>query len=180
MTAAKCLSTPGALVDGEGRGWLTFGAGTARIARLGDDMTSISGKIAKIDAPHHFEANELNYINGTYIYTYNTDWQDYADWPFATGRPSVCSMVYMTGKKPLDPKSWKYRHPYMRNPGDCGFDYGNNHTHRCPFKGRQPPVPRVMAHKIRAGRGQGGGKERRTGSPLVVSPHRRSTCQGET
>lgn len=126
---------PGALVDGEGRGWLTFGAGTARIARLGDDMTSISGKIAKIDAPHHFEANELNYINGTYIYTYNTDWQDYADWPFATGRPSVCSMVYMTGKKPLDPKSWKYRHPYMRNPGDCGFDYGNNHTHLHKFRG---------------------------------------------
>lgn len=180
LDGCKVPFDPGALVDGEGRGWLTLGAGTARIARLGDDMTSISGKIAKIDAPHHFEANELNYINGTYIYTYNTGWQDYADWPFATGRPLVCSMVYMTGKKPLDPKSWKYRHPYMRNPGDCGFDYGNNHTHRCPFKGRQPPVPRVMAHKIRAGRGQGGGKERRTGSPLVVSPHRRSTCQGET
>ena len=25
----------------------------------------------------------------------------------------------------------------MRNPGDCGFDYGNNHTHLHKFRGHR-------------------------------------------
>lgn len=82
--------------------------------RLGKDMISVDGPIKPIRAPHHFEANELNYINGTYVYTYNIDWQDFSDWPLPTEKPTTCCMSYMTSKTPLVTKSWKYQHNYMK------------------------------------------------------------------
>ncbi len=137
---------PGAVIDENGVGWLAFGAGKAadgtdympgtnRIARLGEDMISIS-EVAEIPAPYHFEASELNYINGTYVYTYNNDWSDHsAQWDYDCPVPSSCSMVYMTTKTPLDPTSWEMRGEYFVNPGTAGFDYSNNHTHLHKFKG---------------------------------------------
>ena len=124
---------PGAVIDADGTGWLTVGSGKARIMRLGKDMTSIDSEIVKIPAPHHFEANELNYIDGTYVYTYNTDWQDYSDWTISDEKPTVCSMCYMTSKTPLDPESWKFRHNYLKNSGDYGYTFTNNHTHLHKF-----------------------------------------------
>lgn len=67
----KAAFDPGVVIDDKGKGWLTVGGGCARIMRLGKDMISVDGPIKPIRAPHHFEANELNYINGTYVYTYN-------------------------------------------------------------------------------------------------------------
>lgn len=99
-------------------------------------MTSIDSPIVPIYAPHHFEANELNFINGTYVYTYNTDWQDYSDWPFPTEKPTTCCMTYMTSKNPLDSCSWEYRHNYLKNPGEYGFDFSNNHTHLEKYRGK--------------------------------------------
>ena len=127
---------PGAVIDGQGNGWLAFGAGTARIMRLGPDLTSIGSEIKEIKAPHHFEANELNYINDTFVYTYNTDWKAHDDWSLSSEKPTQCSMVYMTSPTPLDPDSWQYGNNYLKNPGDYGFDYSNNHTHLQKFKGR--------------------------------------------
>ncbi|MDE6795494.1 MAG: carbohydrate-binding protein, partial [Muribaculaceae bacterium] len=80
-------------------------------------------------APHHFEANELNYINGKYVYTYNTDWQDHSDWPYEGEVPTICSMCYMTSEPPLDAASWQYGRSYLKNSGDYGYTYTNNHTH---------------------------------------------------
>ncbi len=127
---------PGAVIDSDGIGWLTIGAGNSCIMRLGADMTSIDSEIKEIKAPHHFEANELNYINGTYVYTYNTDWKDRGDWPAGREVPSICSMSYMTSKTPLDTDSWEYHHHYLANPGDYGFDYSNNHTHLHKYNGK--------------------------------------------
>lgn len=127
---------PGAVVDLDGVGWLTVGAGSSRIMRLGDDMTSIGSEIKEIRAPKHFEANELNYINGTYVYTYNNDWQERNDWAENAEVPTRCSMSYMVSRTPLEPDSWKYCHHYLKNPGDCGFDASNNHTHLHKFRGR--------------------------------------------
>lgn len=125
---------PGAMIDDNGTGWLTIGAGNSCIMRLGHDMISVGSEITEINAPHHFEANELNFINGTYVYTYNNDWQERKEWP--TGEiPPLCSMCYMTSKTPLDPGSWQYRHHYLANPGDHGFDYSNNHTHLHKYNG---------------------------------------------
>lgn len=120
---------PGVTIDDNGTGWLAVGAGKARIIRLGKDMTSIDSEITEMPAPHHFEANEINYINGTYVYTYNVDWQSHNDWPFEGEEPTICSMCYMSSKTPLDPKSWTYHHNYLKNSGDYGYAYTNNHTH---------------------------------------------------
>lgn len=127
---------PGAVIDDKGIGWLAVGGACARIMRLGKDMVSIDSSIVPIYAPHHFEANELNFINGTYVYTYNTDWQDYSDWPLPTEKPTTCCMTYMTSKNPLDSCSWEYRHNYFKNPGDYGFDFSNNHTHLEKYCGK--------------------------------------------
>lgn len=120
---------PGAVIDADGTGWLTVGAGKARIMRLGKDMVSIDSEKVPLPAPHHFEANELNVMGDTYVYTYNTDWQSHEDWPYEGEIPSICSMCYMTSRTPLDSTSWMYHRPYLKNSGDYGFTYTNNHTH---------------------------------------------------
>ncbi len=137
---------PGAVIDENGVGWLSFGAGVAsdgsdympgsnRIVRLGEDMISFDSEFAEIPAPYHLEASELNYINGTYVYTYNTNWSDHSErWDYDCPVPGGCSMVYMTSKTPLDPKSWVMRGEYFKNPGESGFSYSNNHTHLQKFK----------------------------------------------
>ena len=131
---------PGVCIDENGTGWLSFGGGTdgARIVKLGSDMLSLDSEIKKIPSPFHFEANELNYINGTYVYTYNNDWSGhYENWDkegvFA---PPQCSMSYLTTKTPLDPDSWVYQDYYFRNPGDQGLEYSNNHTHLQKYQGK--------------------------------------------
>lgn len=137
---------PGVVIDDNGVGWLSFGAGKAsngteympgsvRIVQLGDDMVSFASDFAVIPAPYNFEASELNYINDTYVYTYNTDWSDHSKkWDYDVPVPGGCSMVYMTTKTPLDPDSWEMRGDYFKNPGEAGFDYSNNHTHLHKFK----------------------------------------------
>jgi hypothetical protein len=139
---------PGVVIDKDGVGWLAFGAGEPRtkympggshIVKLGPDMISLAGEVTKVPAPYHFEASELNYINDTYVYTYNTSWEPRNDW--ASGgidapSPSQCCMSYMTTKTPLDPDSWVYRGNYFKNPGDNGLEYSNNHTHLHKYNGQ--------------------------------------------
>lgn len=139
---------PGAVIDDNGVGWLSFGAGKAsggtdympgsvRIVRLGEDMISFDSEFKQIPAPYSFEASELNYINGTYVYTYCSDWNDHSEqWDFDCPAPGGCGMVYMTTKTPLDPTSWKMKGECFRQPGEVGFDYSNNHTHMHKFKGK--------------------------------------------
>ena len=137
---------PGVVVDAEGRGWLSFGGGSnqfgteynpgnARIVRLADDMMHLDSPIVEIEAPYHFEANELNYLNGTWIYTYNTSWVERKEWPLETEKPSICCMSYMTSQTPLDTDSWVYQANYFKNPMDYGFLPSNNHTHLHKFQG---------------------------------------------
>lgn len=139
---------PGAVIDDNGVGWLAFGAGKAsggtdympgsvRIVRLGEDMISFDSEFKQIPAPYSFEASELNYINGTYVYTYCSDWNNHSEqWDFDCPAPGGCGMVYMTTKTPLDPTSWKMMGECFRQPGEVGFDYSNNHTHIHKFKGK--------------------------------------------
>lgn len=137
---------PGVCIDDNGTGWLAFGGGKAsngsdympnssRIVQLGDDMISLAGDIVKTPAAYFFEASEMNYINGTYVYTYNTSWDQRVEWENNDfSRPPICSMVYMKSKTPLDPDSWEYCGDYFKNPGEQGLDYGNNHTHLQKYK----------------------------------------------
>src|SRR5688572_5708113 len=136
---------PGVLIDDQGTGWLTFGGGTPKtkympgnssIVKLGADMISLASDVAKIPAPYFFEASDLNFINGTWVYTYNTSWEKRTEWPYSNiDTPTQCSMCYMTSKTPLNPDSWKYRDNYFKNPGDYKIGpYTNNHTHLFKFK----------------------------------------------
>ena len=137
---------PGVVVDDEGTGWLSFGGGhtefstdfmpgNARIVKLADDMMNLASPIVEIKAPYHFEANELNYINDTWVYTYNTSWVERKEWPFETEKPSICCMSYMTSKTPLDTDSWTYQANYFKNPMDYGMPPSNNHTHLLKYQG---------------------------------------------
>lgn len=138
---------PGVVIDENGDGWLSFGAGkasngtdfmpgSARIVKLGKDMVSFDSDFVEIPAPYLFEASELNYINGTYVYTYCSDWADHSKkWPYDCEVPGGCGMVYMTTKTPLDSDSWEMKGECFVNPGVSGFDYSNNHTHMEKFKG---------------------------------------------
>lgn len=139
---------PGVCIDDDGVGWISFGGGRAsdgsnympgvsRIAQLGEDMISLSSEIAEIKAPYFFEASELNYINGTYIYTYNNSWDKRDEWyNDEVDAPPQCSMSYMTTKTPLDTDSWKYESDYFLNPGEANLGYSNNHTHLHKFAGK--------------------------------------------
>lgn len=136
---------PGVVIDDQGTGWLAFGGGTPKtdympgvshIAKLGADMISLTGNIAKIPAPYFFEASELNFINGTWVYTFNTSWKERTEWPYTNiDKPTICNMSYMTSKTPLNPDSWKYRDNYFKNTGDVNVGpLTNNHTHLFKFK----------------------------------------------
>lgn len=141
LNGCKSPFDPGALIDGNGTGWLSFGGGTdsARIVRLGEDMISLDSEIMSIPSPYHFEASELNYINDTYVYTYNNDWDNRIKWNterYGANRSPACSMAYFTTKTPLDSESWEYRGYYFKNPGEQGLEYSNNHTHLQKYQGK--------------------------------------------
>ena len=143
---------PGVCIDENGTGWLTFGGGNAadggvvhtnvpKVARLGADMLSFDSEFVSIDAPYFCEASELNYIDGTYYYTYCNDWQNRSKWDRKDiPAPPTCSMAYMTTKTPLDADSWEYRGAYFYNAGqnadgESGMRWANNHTHFCEYQG---------------------------------------------
>jgi len=137
---------PGVVIDDNGYGWLVFGGGdpnrkgtdlipgNARIVKLGSDMTSLASDLVEIKAPYHFEANELNYIGGKWVYTYCGSWAERkaADWQ-AIGSslpsPGLCTMCYMVSDDPLNASSWQYRGEYFDNPWAYGYPGGNNHSH---------------------------------------------------
>ena len=140
---------PGVCIDDEGVGWLTFGGGkaaegsdympgVARIVRLGSDMISLDSEITPVNTPYFFEASELNYFNGTYVYTYNTSWEKRLEWDSTSivPAPPACSMAFMRTKTPLDTDSWEYVNYYLRNPGELGMEYSNNHSHLQKFGDR--------------------------------------------
>ena len=138
---------PGVVIDENGAGWLSFGSGkasngttefpgSARIVKLGSDMISLASDFVEIKAPYLFEASELNYINGTYVYTFNNSWDSRDTWTTTTAEASAaCSMSYMTSKTPLDSDSWVYKGHYFKNPGEMGLNYSNNHTHLHKYAG---------------------------------------------
>ncbi len=144
---------PGVCIDENGTGWLAFGGGVSasgntvhtkvpKVVKLGEDLLSFDSEFVSIDAPYFFEASELNYIDGTYYYTYSTDWQQRgAGWDYAgIDPPPTCSMAYLTTKTPLDSASWEYRGAYFYNSGqnadgESGLRWGNNHTHFCEYQG---------------------------------------------
>ena len=157
---------PGACIDGNGTGWLTFGGGmpanatnyqpgSARIVQLGEDMLSFASDFTLVPAPFFYEASELNIIGDTFCYTYNTSWSAREGWPFQIDPPTRCAMSYMTTKTPLDASSWIYRSDYLANPGDFGYADSNNHTHLHKFAGNWYLLYHTLQRETATG-GKGG------------------------
>ena len=126
---------PGTVIDNDGTAWLAVGGSAkVRIMRLGSDFISIDGAPVVMNAPFQFEANELNFIGGRYVYTYNVDWTEHTPWEYDVEKPTRCCMSYMLSDTPLDTDSWTYQDNYFKNPGEYGLGWGNNHTHLHKFK----------------------------------------------
>ena len=141
---------PGVCIDDEGNGWLTFGGGdpnrngtklmpgNARIVKLGKDMISLDGSIKEIPAPFHFEANELNFINGKFLFSYSGGWScNSGDWSKYEGKgaygcPENCSILSMVTDDPIN-GTWKYTGEILKNPAKFGYPGGNNHSHMQKF-----------------------------------------------
>ena len=139
---------PGAAINpNTGEAYLAFGGGdiqstgsalfpgNARIVKLADDLISFdSSDIAVIDAPCHFEANELNYIGNQWVYSYCTRWTIADNWSEYSSKtaPSACSIVWLSASDPLANK-WTYGGEMVPNPGNLGYPYGNNHSHLQQF-----------------------------------------------
>ena len=136
---------PGVCIDDNGCGWLCFGGGIApggddsqpgsvRLVRLADDMISFDGDFITLPAPYFLESSKISYLNGTYIYTYNTSWVERSDWKLeGIPKPSQCSMAYLCSKTPEISGSWKYKNHFFMNPGDMGLNYSNNHVSLVKF-----------------------------------------------
>ena len=141
---------PGVVIDENGVGWLSFGGlgpseimpNAARIVKLKPSMTEVDGAAVKIPAPYHFEANELNVMDGKFVYTYCSNWANRSDADWNTyksqhginiPKPETCTMCYMVTDNPTDPNSWKYKGVYGKHPG---FPSPNNHSHLHKFQGK--------------------------------------------
>ena len=144
---------PGVVIDENGVGWISFGGGdpneqgtdiqpnNARFAKLKPSMTALDGQPAKIPAPYHFEASELNIMDGKFVYTYCSNWAERkdADWNayknekgLKFGKPSTCTMCYMVSDDPMNPDSWEYKGVCGPHPG---FPSPNNHSRLQKFQG---------------------------------------------
>jgi len=70
------LFDPGALLDSDGTGYLSFGGNgetNARIIKLGSDLTSVSGSAAMLAPTGFFEASFLFKRKNTYYFAYSSD-----------------------------------------------------------------------------------------------------------
>ena len=125
------LFDPAVLVDDDGTGYLYFGGGvpdsqhanpgTARVVKLGSDMTSLSGTPQTIDAPYLFEDSGINKIGDKYYYSYCSNWN--------TGGNSLgitnAAIEYMVSDSPMGP--FTYKGEFFRNIGNFFGTVGNNH-----------------------------------------------------
>ena len=142
---------PGVVIDENGTGWLSFGGGdpnekgtniqpnNARIIKLKPSMIELDGSAVKIPAPYHFEASELNILDGKFVYTYCSNWADRkdADWNkykeeqgISVSKPETCTMCYMVNDDPMNPDTWKYKGVYGPHASAP-----NNHSHLHNYQG---------------------------------------------
>ncbi|MFK8882329.1 glycoside hydrolase family 43 protein [Bacillus velezensis] len=143
MSGVVWLFDPAVFVDDDGTGYLYAGGGvpggsnptqgqwanpkTARVMKLGPDMTSVAGSASTIDAPFMFEDSGMHKYNGKYYYSYciNFGGAHPADKP-----PG--EIGYMTSSSPMG--FFSYRGHFLKNPGAFFGGGGNNHHAVFNFK----------------------------------------------
>jgi arabinoxylan arabinofuranohydrolase len=136
MSGVVWLFDPAVFVDDDGTGYLYAGGGipggnnptqeqranpkTARVLKLGADMTSIVGSAALIDAPFMFEDSGMHKYNGKYYYSYCINFSG----THPADKPSG-EIGYMTSSSPMGP--FTYDGHFLKNPGAFFGAGGNNH-----------------------------------------------------
>ena len=135
------LFDPAVLMDDDGKAYIYFGGGvpqgkaahpmTARCAQLGEDMMSLVDVPETIDAPYLFEDSGIHKYNGTYYYTYcsNFSVDDAGKAEYGIDNGEIC---VMESKNPLGPFTFKER--ILKNPGYYYQVGGNNHHAIFQFK----------------------------------------------
>ncbi len=115
------LFDPAAFIDDDGQAYLYFGGGGStpgvnlRVIKLNENMTSTNGTAVTINAPRSFEAAFMHKNNGTYYFSYSTDFNG-----------SSARIDYMTSKNPMT--GFEYRGTILDNPTVNGknINEGNN------------------------------------------------------
>ena len=140
VTNVPWVFDPAVLVDDDGKGYLYFGGGTdnlpkdhpksARCVALSDNMTSIVGTPAVIDAPYMFEDSGIHKYNGKYYYSYCTNWSTGGNKYGLT----TAAIDYMVSDSPLGP--FTHKGEVFKNIGNFFGTTGNNHHTIMEFKGQ--------------------------------------------
>ncbi|ASR47593.1 carbohydrate-binding protein [Paenibacillus kribbensis] len=134
MSGVTWLFDPAALVDDDGTGYLYVGGGipntsdpasianpkTARVLKLGTDMTSIVGSAVTIDAPYMFEDSGIHKYNGKYYYSYCINFSGTHPSSYPAGE-----IGYMVSNSPMGP--FTYKGHFLKNPSTFFGVGGNNH-----------------------------------------------------
>lgn len=135
------LFDPAVLMDDDGSAYIYFGGGvpgpenaanpgTARVAKLADDMISLDGDPVQIaNVPYLFEDSGINKINGTYYYSYCSNFsvtpEATKEYGFESGE-----IVTMASDSPMGP--FTLATPVLKNP-QAFFGRGGN-NHHCIFQ----------------------------------------------
>ncbi|WP_338556819.1 carbohydrate-binding protein [Paenibacillus sp. KS-LC4] len=128
------LFDPAVLVDDDGTGYLYVGGGipntssqasianpkTARVLKLGADMTSVVGSAVTIDAPFLFEDSGIHKYNGKYYYSYCINFSGTHPANYPAGE-----IGYMVSNSPMGP--FTYTGHFLKNPYTFFGVGGNNH-----------------------------------------------------
>lgn len=134
MSGVTWLFDPAVLVDDDGSGYLYAGGGipntsnpasianpkTARVLRLGADMTSIVGSASTIDAPYMFEDSGIHKYGGKYYYSYCFNFSGTHPAAYPAGE-----IGYMVSNSPMGP--FTYTGHFLKNPYTFFGVGGNNH-----------------------------------------------------
>ncbi|WP_311083106.1 carbohydrate-binding protein [Paenibacillus polymyxa] len=141
MAGVTWLFDPAVLVDDNGTGYLYSGGGipnesdpasianpkTARVIKLGADMTSVIGSATTIDAPYLFEDSGLHKYNGKYYYSYCINFAGTHPPQYPAGE-----IGYMVSDSPMGP--FTYKGHFLKNPYTFFGVGGNNHHAVFNFK----------------------------------------------
>ena len=135
------LFDPAVLMDDDGSAYIYFGGGvpspdkaanpgTARVAKLSDDMISLDGDpIAIENVQYLFEDSGINKINGTYYYSYctNFDVTPEAEKELGFSNGEIMTMKSDSPMGPFEPANG-----VLKNP-EVFFGLGGN-NHHCMFE----------------------------------------------
>lgn len=139
------LFDPAVLVDDDGTGYLYFGGGvpsldksadpgTARVAKLADDMIHLDGDPVRIDGVSYlFEDSGINKINGAYYYSYCSNFDVPGDKVQELGF-GCGEIITMKSDRPMGP--FKTVGSVLKNPEHFFGKGGNNHHCMFEFKGQ--------------------------------------------